>query len=79
MRMNSISVQVLCILAGGFGGRSSVVFEVPVGEGELSLLSLAPPSFVVEIYIGSLLELLCDFLGLFVPLEPREVLLVVPP
>lgn len=72
--MNSYSVQF-----AGAAAVESVVLEISVGEGEFGFLSLAPPCLVVEIYISALLELLCDFLRLLMPLEPRKVLLVVPP
>ena len=56
-----------------------LILQVSVLEGELALDALAPASLVVEVNIRPLLVLLGGHFGLLVPLEPRQVLLVVPP
>ena len=40
---------------------------------------MAPARLVVKVHVGALLVLVRGDLGLLVPLEPGEVLLVVPP
>ena len=55
------------------------VLQKLVLEAEVGLLSLAPRSFVVKVYVCSLLVVIRDRLWLFMTLEPCQVLLVEPP
>lgn len=60
----------------GRGGPVSLevpVLQVAVLKGEAFLLPLAP-LLVVKVDVGALLKLICDGLGLLMPLEPHHVL-----
>lgn len=56
-----------------------VVFQKNVLEGEFRLFALTPARFVVEVDVGTLFVGFVDGFGVFVALEPGEVLGVVSP
>lgn len=56
-----------------------LIIQELILELELALLSLAPSSLIVEIYIRALFVFGRNFCWLFVTLEPREIFFVVPP
>src|SRR3954465_11858157 len=58
---------------------SIVILQEAILECEFRLLALAPSRLVVKVDVRALLVVVGDLLGLFVPLEPRQVLLMVAP
>ena len=53
---------------------TEVVFQKHVLEFEVLLHALTPPSFVIEVHISPLFELIVRGLGLFVSLKPGHIL-----
>lgn len=75
------SLLCLCVPTKRFHGPDSLqrVFQEGILEPKVRFDSLTPAGLVVKVHVRALLVLVRRDLGLFVPLEPRHVLLMVPP